>query len=265
MTVIGYVRPHIGRVLAAFTEQIKCGYTLRDFQSWLPKYIESERILYAPRFLRWRDVFGDRFILRPFLRGELKDGDAVMDFFTQVFGTQEFCVKSTAHENQSITAKALAGLNFFNREMAAAGMLPKRRIPLAMVISRGLSFDKFASKIKIDRSSAELLEKVYRNDARAMDDAFFGRPLLLPDLDRMVHESVSDPIDLSLNHHLSAAERAVLAGHIAAIGRLLPSEGENWERNYSDNRKRYNLGLPLDSEGGGEIQKHLQELSRLLS
>lgn len=262
--VVAYARPHVGRALSAFTERVKCGYTLRNFDAWLPVFIKSNLLDYAPRFQKWRDSFGDRFVLRPFLRSELKNGDAVTDFFTEALGPQNFRLRGTANENRGITLKALTGLREFNNQMAAAGVPAKQRIPLAMMISKGLPTASPAASPRMDRHSIEKIARAYRKDARRLDEDFFGKPLFLPELERALADAPDEPIDLSPDKHLTAEEQAHLSRQAAAIHGLLATEQDRWMRHYQKNRQRYNMGRPLRTRGGGEIQQRLQDLTALL-
>jgi hypothetical protein len=57
---------------------------------------------------------------------------------------------------------------------------------------------------------------------------------------------------------------AALSEHAMAINKLLKTDHVLWERHYQENRRLYNIGCPLNTIGGGEIQKHLQDLTVLL-
>jgi hypothetical protein len=263
--VIAYVRPHVGRALAAYTERTKCGYTLSNFDEWLPAFIKSNKIKYFPRFQKWRNVFGDQFTLRPFLRSELRKGDAVEDFFTEVFGPENFSVKNAVNENQSITLKALAGLRSFNRAMVDSGIPAKQRIPLARGIYKDLPAETAAAKPKMDRDSILLIAHAYRKDAKRLDTEFFNKSLFLNELNEAARNAPEEPIDLTLGKYFDASEQAALSEHTRAIGKLMETNHARWERYYQENRRLYNIGRPLITNGGGEIQRHLEDLTALLS
>lgn len=261
--VIAYARPHVGRTLAAYSERVKCGYTLSDFDQWLPVFMKSAFIRYHLRFKKWRDEFGPGFVVRPFVPEELKGADAVTDFFASALDTQDFSVGSMMRENQTVTAKALAGLRHFNREAASADIPPGYRIPLARTIAKGIRTDPAAEKLEVDKASVALILQQFAEDARLLDAEFFGRPLFLPKLEAAERNAGERPIRLKIDDYFTPREQSLIAGHTASILELMPSSQEDWMLHYHENRARYNRGLPPDVDGGGEIQQRLQELMAL--
>lgn len=260
--VIAYVRPHPGRALSAFSERVRFGYTLHDFSDWLPAALKTDLLIYSPRFQAWRDSFGDQFTLRPFLREELAGGDVVVDFFKNVFGKRKFAIAESVNTNESLGLKSLAGLLACNREMVRLGMPLKTRIPLARVISGQLS--QSGDKPQLDRRSVAQIDHACRDDAKALDREFFGRPLFQNALDQAARKATDDPVDLTFGKYFTPAQQAQLRQQAKALQQLVGADHDDWHRHYQENRMRHNLGHQMDTEGGGDIQKRLHDLALLL-
>lgn len=265
MRVVAYARPHLGRTLSAYAERVKCGYTLRSFSDWLPHFIADGSLNYSTRFQKWRDTFGDGFILRPFLRNELRNGDAVADFFSLVTGDPEVAVEDLAHENQTLSLRALAGLRAFNRNMNDAGIPGRQRIPLSLCIARAVTPHPQDIKPELDQDSIALITRMCESDAQALDKGYFGRPVFAPALEQMPSRAVGKPLDLALDAHFTRAEQADLMRHGSAVLARLPADWSRWHRFYSMVRAQQNLGLQVNANGGGRIQAHLADLGRLFS
>lgn len=265
MRVIAYARPHFGRTLSAYAERVKCGYTLKSFSDWLPQFIADGSLNYSKRFQRWREAFGDGFVLRPFLRNELRDGDAVADFFSIVTGDPDVTVGDLPHENQSQSLRALSGLLAFNRHLHEAGIKGRQSIPLARSIARAVTSHSADIKPELDQVSMAAIARICDMDAKMLDTAFFGRPVFAPELEHSGSGSGENRLDLTLGLHFTPKEQADLVRHAEQVLSLLANDWESWHAFYTLSRARQNLGLPEEAEGGGQIQTHLAELGRLFS
>lgn len=264
MTVIAYVRPHPGRLLSAYTERVKCGYTTANFETWLPKFLESGILFYAPRFRQWREVFQQQFILRPFIRDQLVNGDVVDDFFSEVFSGQDFSVRETINENQSVSLKSLAGLRRFNQKLAPV-ISSQGRIALSRMVKDGIPDTESGPKASLDRDSASRIADFCRDDAHALDTEFFSRPLFTDALDQAIERAAGPIIDLTLRNHFSAERRRLLDTKIDQIIAILPTEFATWHRHYKETRRLYHCGADRPTEGGGDLQKRLHELCGIIA
>lgn len=265
MKVIAYGRPHAGRILSAYAERVKCGYTLKDFPDWLPHFIAGGSLNYALRFGKWRAAFGDGFILRPFVRSELRGGDAVADFFGVATGDPGLAIRDMEHENQSLSLRTLSGLRLFNCSMDEAGISAKQRIPLARTIARAVVPHPSDLKPFLDQGSIALIARSCREDARAVDEAYFGKPVFAPEFALAERSGAEQSMSLMPDAYFTAGELAALSDHAAALQSLLKSGWTQWHDFYAQNRMRLNVGLAPSTENGGEIQQRLEELGRLFS
>ena len=208
MRVIAYVRPHASRLLSAFVQRLKTrgGVTSLDKQA---ENIQRSNILaYAPRFAKWADLYGDRFTLRPFVRAELAGGDAVEDFFKQVFQEAPFTLTSVIRENTTLTERTLAGLAVVHQVLKKAEVGDRQRGKIARSIYDNLpeSVNKDQKAPALSRAAVELLFKHYAEDAREVDARFFGRNILAQELDKALASAQPQEPDLSPKAHFEQAE-----------------------------------------------------------
>ena len=206
--VIAYVRPHASRFLAAYTERTKMGTFLDDFDRFFPLIKKQKGLYYLPRFEKWRQIFGDRFVLRPFVKSELLGEDVVNDFFAEVLGETSFTVAQAVQKNSAQSTRTLAGLRLFHKLIAPEGFDKGTRAFLARRI-----YDVFlpmgkvnGEKPVLDRSTVQALKNTYFDDARAIDRAFFQRPVLEESLEKSGRDAPEDPIDLTPTRHFDPTQ-----------------------------------------------------------
>lgn len=224
--IIAYARPHAGRFLAAFVQRTKNGLSTGDFESSKAKLFTSGFIDYTPRFASWRDAFGDRFVLRPFVRSELVEGDIVADFFTEVLGDRQFTINQTFDENISPTERALAGLRVFNRTLQERGIPAQGRDRLSKEIHRNLPKDPAPdrTKPKLDRATVSEIADKCMDDAKLLDSTFFKRPLFQTDLEKAIDNAPTTPIDVSPDTHFSQDEQEELQDLSRQVADAVTSE-----------------------------------------
>lgn len=186
MRLIAYVRPHAGKLLSFFSERVKLGEDETSVTELFEKRSKERMFAYAPRFRKWRAVFGDRFELRVFDRKQLHDGDVVQDFFRYVLGDAEFQITGSTLSNASPTVSQLALLRkmhqTFNRRVQ--GNKPRVR-EAQKEMGRGIADYIQASglgandeKPKLPAALAERFVAHCKADAEALDAAFFeGSPM----------------------------------------------------------------------------------------
>lgn len=190
MRLVAYVRPHPDKLLSSFSERVKLGNAMGSFANFVDRMSESQGIDYLPRFLKWREVFGDRFTLRPFARSELHKQDAVSDFFQFVLGHDNFSIADGIVANTSLTVPQLALLRevhkTFRDKVKAKG---KKKTPVineaCSALGRTTSeriresgLGQGGAKFQIPVRLADQIRDRYAADAAALDAEFFsGTPM----------------------------------------------------------------------------------------
>lgn len=196
--VIAYVRPHASRVISGYAQRIKTGTFTGSVNDFTDKICAGKYLQYYPRFLRWRKLLNKQFILRPFIRSELKGNDVVDDFFSQVLQGEEYQLCPVKPANESLSVEELAGLKFV-QECLIQGDLPKYlRFTLGAAVARelGIRSNRFQTKILLDKANAEKIYARFKEDAQVLDKEFFQKSLMDEELQKAVDNSVKSPASL---------------------------------------------------------------------
>jgi hypothetical protein len=261
MKVIAYVRPHASRLLAAFIQRTKTGGLTSDFESFFSAVLKHGAFEYLPRFSKWRKVFGDRFVLRPYVRSELRGEDSVKDFFGEILGDVPFTIAESSQRNISPSLRTLAGLHFFHTLLDKAGVKFRVRSFMAkgILASSQPSGSARGKNPVLDRATVETLIATYRDDAKAMDAAFFSRPLLLESLENSLRDTGESPIDLTAESNFDEAERIRLKAIIGDIAKLVLENQNVWTLNFQVARERV---VPTEDQLL-ELAKHRPRLEKI--
>ena len=226
--VVGYVRPHPGKLLSSYVEQVKIGNHQRTLNHYLDRRLGSGGALYAPLFQSWRDQFGEDFILRPMVRELLYKGSVVHDFVHVAFDEQPFEIDEGPVENESLSLTDHLRIKVVQSRMQNLGKQQRHTFgwEMARALSE-ISETDGGGKLQLNRAQAQRIRSACLEDARAMDAQFFnGRAILEPALSRAVEtapESTSKPLP---DKHLTLGEQRSLKmfGDLAA-GLMQNQEG----------------------------------------
>lgn len=180
--LIAYARPHGEKFLSSFAERSKLGGPAETLEDFFDVPATTEVFMYAPRFRRWRDLFGDRFTLRPFVRSSLYQGDVVADFFRFLAKGTDFELGEVIAANTSLTTGQLALLREahdvinariqeksgprFREARAAVGRLAGEHL-------RDMTLGRDTPKLALTRSAVARIRERYAKDAEALDAEFF--------------------------------------------------------------------------------------------
>lgn len=213
MRLIAYVRPHAERLVSGFSERAKKGNFFGSLDG-MHKRMEAQGLLYyAPRFEKWRAVFGDRFTLRPMIRAELHKNDVVEDFLRFVFRSDDFEITRTDSSNTSLSLEDLAMMRVIQKRIRKKTGLGKKDIVLAQQalgwnIAPMLAATPAgaSTKIQLHRSLAEDVAKTYAEDAARLDEAFFEGTPMTDALAKAVDRALDEPQLVRPDQHLSPEE-----------------------------------------------------------
>ncbi|WP_243612581.1 hypothetical protein [Shimia aestuarii] len=221
MRLVAYVRPHPEKILSAFSERLKLGEEIKSVPAFFERTSKRGIFLYHPRFKRWRNIFGDRFELRPFARSYLHDQDVVSDFFHFMLGTSDFELAKTVNANTSLTLGQLA----LQREVqlilrdTLKGLEDMRYDEARTAIGRLLAeymrtgdLGARDDKLLIPASLVGPIQKFYAADAEAMDADFFEGTPMTDALAKMDDKTIDTPQSLEAKDHFS--KETIEAFHI---------------------------------------------------
>ncbi|UWQ61066.1 hypothetical protein K3722_21425 (plasmid) [Leisingera caerulea] len=231
---ISYVRPHASRAVSAYGQRLKTG----TFDGSLPefcRFISSVPTLYyAKRFPAWRQVFGSGMILRPFVRSELREGDAVSDFLYHALGTGDFELLPLDTVNEALSVAELSGLRLVQRVLRGQEVADHHRLALGGALQRKLSAapGRSGEKPVLDQASASHLLTAFRTDAQALDSQFFGKPVLEEELLRSHGNAPPTQQDFSPESHFSLRQRTCLDKAATRIAALIQKMPKAWRQEY---------------------------------
>lgn len=240
--VIAYVRPHAARLVSNFAELVKLGEFRGDMADYLAKLLASERFHFAQRFLRWRNIFGDQFILRPMIRSELANHSVVDDFMQIAFEGRAHHIGQMPLANESLGLTDLAALKFIQERFDLEQTDKFYRHTMARELVRHLGLFEVGgeknSKLKLHKSLAEDLALHYREDARSLDAEFFGsRGLMEAELDKAIENAPEAAQSLAPEQHFSDATLRRLAALREMLWHILQTDNR-WARFFHENRVR---------------------------
>ena len=230
--IIGYVRPHAPRIISSYAERTKIGAT-RVLESSLDEFSRDAKkrgeFIYLPRFLAWRELFGQNFLLRPMIPSLLFNKSIVEDFVDYAFGGLKFAVDGGAAANESFCLEDLMRLKVLQQNLNVPRVL---RLRLGWEIARLIGHmppPVTQTKLQLHKSLAKEIFKTYLQDAKAMDQAFFGgKPLLENELNNAVEKAIDAPQPTEPKDVLSESELRSLTLMSGMIGGLLDAPEVNW-------------------------------------
>lgn len=184
--VIAYVRPHAGRAVSQFSENLKLGHDTGDFEAFLDRFLAAGRLNYCDRLARWRDEFGDRLIVRPYLRSWFPDGDVRKDFLQHILPGTSYHLAEGQDDNSALTVA----------DMALMRMLQKRFQECPGIVAEncaafGKHFGRLlreapptiaSERLRLPLPLYDRIRTVCAADAERLDQEWIGTPCFLPAL-----------------------------------------------------------------------------------
>lgn len=181
---VTYLRPHADRIVSSFAERRKLGEFFGGMAKLHTEILDKQRLFYTPRFTAWKAQFGPAFHIRPMVREHLFRGDVVHDFFRFMCGSEEFEIHGDTHRNESLSVAELLAVSELQREIKRLGgkKIASRdvRHRIAGLLQEALAVlprKADLEKPRLHKALAARIQDSYREDAAAMDAAFFeGSP-----------------------------------------------------------------------------------------
>jgi hypothetical protein len=230
---IAYVRPHADRIASSFAEQVKQGHFLGTMAELHQRVLKNARLFYAPRFHKWRTVFGKRFELRPMIREQLLRQDVVADFLSYVLKGAEFEVTSPARSNESLSLEDLAIMRELQKRI---GLGKANASPLQISTGWALARQMNAlpaeksTKPRMHRELALAVQAAYQADAAALDAEFFAGTPMTDSLNAAVERSVETEQSVRAEDLFTAGEMRLIGLWGAQMAEMLQADPEKWPR-----------------------------------
>jgi hypothetical protein len=231
MRVIAYVRPHADRFVSAFMQRIKAGMFQGDMDTFFQKTQGEGLLNFTPRFMAWRQVFGDRFTLRPMIRSRLRDGDVVSDFLDLVVNGAPFRMGAAVDANPSLPLEPLVAVREVQAILMRNRVLIGTRHSVGDKISRLLAMNQavLGTKLRLSQKQLSDIDALCRPDAKALDAAFFdGQPLMTDALRDAVLNAVPEAQDMAAESHYSSEDIMALRKEARMLVTLFKKRPMAW-------------------------------------
>ena len=234
--IVAYVRPHADRILSSYAQRIKGSNLSLTLEEYYELTKERRTFLYEPRTSRWKQVFGDNYILRPMLRDQLFRRDVVQDFLSIVLKTRDFEMRRFSGRNESLCVEDLAVLREFH------WMTERMRLdPVALAtISRALGRIMMehprekATRLAFPKALIPDLIQTYSEDAALMDERFFKGSPMTDALLAAGERATDEPQSLDAADYFSAEELAMIRGWITLTANMYRRFPDRWNRFFRD-------------------------------
>lgn len=231
--VIVYVRPHAGRVLSQFAENLKLGHDSGNLEQFIDRFLKAGRLRYADRLERWKAAFGDRLIVRPFLRDQLVDGDVRRDFLSLILGDTPYALTDGGQDNNA---------SLLLPDLALMRLLQSRfqqtpNLPMDNCVAFGKNFGKLlrdvapathAKKLRLPRSLYDRLLNECMADAEQMDTNWFEAPCFAPELIRAGQDVVDAAQSLEASDYFSPGTVRLMQAWADLIVRQMHDEPKDF-------------------------------------
>jgi len=236
--LIAYVRPHVDRVVSSWAERTKLGLFLGDLDTFFLRNKKKGSFLYAPRFQRWREAFGERFELRPMMREHLHQNCVVRDFLRFALQTEQFELLEEPQANVSLSVEDLALMREYHGALIQYGMAgPGNKSAQALGRNLGLFLadqpgDR-RTKVAAHSKLIPKLQKAYAADAAALDKMFFTGTPMSDALAASEAKAVKAPQSLRPEDHFGPEELRLIrvwASYAAQMSQIAPQE---WAMHFS--------------------------------
>ncbi|MCW8842253.1 MAG: hypothetical protein OQK00_02435 [Rhodobacteraceae bacterium] len=228
--LLAYVRPHAERLVSTFAERSKKGQFHKPIEAMHARLIEEKRLFYTPRFTRLRELFGDQFTLRPFIRDHLRDGDVVQDFLHTALSQTPYTLVGQRQPNESLSVQDIAMMRHMHRQIAqlTQNHMKNRKAQRALgwYLSDLLTTlpQHDAQKPRLHQELADEVVRVYRDDAAALDAAFFEGTPMSDALANAPSKATATPQSFRAQDHLSADELRLVEAWATLTARMIEAD-----------------------------------------
>lgn len=265
--VIAYVRPHIPRLISTFAQRVKTRGLKKTFESFCQVVTDKGQFRYTPRFVAWRETFGTGFTLRPMLRPLLWRQDVVADFLYNVLGSDDFTTDPTRDQNASPTLYHLACLLLVQSALRQANIAQDLRHALCSRLAERLARDATPAdaRLKMPRPLLARMQDAHRDDATALDDAFFTGAPFSTALEAAALTATDEPQSIGAKDHFSASQRQALDRIVKEIIHQLHADPTGWKRLYRQAKINKSGSEKAKSASATRIEALLGDICAVLS
>ena len=201
--LIAYVRPHTQRLLASYTERIKKG-SFRGSLDQFYQILKNGQILnYSLRIEQWKNIFGDKYHVKPFSSSVLRQKDVVSDFFYFIFGHDNYHFLEPTRRNESVSIEDLAVLRHVQSMLLQDNLSSKGNARLGSILAQNMAqeYPSTITKLKLHDAIARDMMENYFEDATLVDSKYLNLPILEKSLYADCNNAVLQPQSLDISSY----------------------------------------------------------------
>lgn len=204
--ILAYARPHAGRFLSSYAQRLKTGGYNGEPEGYAKNIVDGDKLNYASRFGAWESEFRERFTLRPFVRSEMVQGDAVADFFNQAFKGEAFTLKPMPRANEALAVQELAALRRVQTILTQHGIPFFLRMSFGGAMGRRMSrkWRRYDTKPHLSVGHVAYIRAACLEDAIETDRRFFPSGLMQRELEKACDTASADVQSFDVQTYYSA-------------------------------------------------------------
>lgn len=265
MSVVAYARPHVSRFLSAYAQRVKVGSLQSDVETFFEESNGKRFLNYSRRFKKWRNLYGDRFVLRPMVRKELRDGDVVADFVGIVVKNAPFRILDVAAANTTLAVEALSGLKFLQMYLSSHDFPGGTLHAVGSQINRICGALKGAkgTKLQIGRDLYDRICETAHHDAEKLDRMFFGKSVMVKAMDDAAFETVDKTMETDARAYFSPQDLNKLTELGVVLAELLTERPGLWKESFDRRIGQRMDGLSND-DMSAEAISHIARVDGIL-
>jgi len=218
-------------VLSSYVEVIKVGAFAGSIDAFHQKALKRGRFFYHGRFRRWRDLFGDNFVLRPFVPTELAGGSLLQDFTQAAFPGAAISIDEEGEgQNQSLSLQDLMRGQYIHQRLGTNERPALHSLGWNLSLILGdLADGSEQTKVELHQALARKIREVYLADAQAMDRDFFSdSPVMESALSAACDKAIPSEQPSKPEDVFSVSELRSLEMTSRLLGTMLEDQDVEW-------------------------------------
>lgn len=188
--ILVYLRPHIDRILASYTQNLKTGKISQPLEKFVRQSARGRLGQPYRRVSAWKNVFEDRLTVRPYIRDRLLNRSIIDDILVGELGLETSFVAGLPlprDENTTPGALSLAVIQALLAEARQIKGMPPSRLEMRVLRpfrKRLAMLYPEDRKFVLTRPFVEVIHEACHEDAEFLDKAFFADdPVMKPAID----------------------------------------------------------------------------------
>ena len=212
LTLISYVRPHVGKLIGMYCERLKAGRLHLSLGQYAAREMETQKLDYASRLAGFQQSFGTRFVALPYVTDHLRDGDIVTDFFARFLPAARPHPGNQHPANPSFSRGQVQLMRRLRRA-TREGPLPHQFPRVISLYIRELGLGADTGPLGFSVSDIGKMQARYLRDAQLLDQVYWQ----------------NDGFEQALINATPGARPAPLRPHdIAVFDRVVDANIEAW-------------------------------------